>query len=910
MRIFTFYLNFEWIMKKIILSFLLVCLTVSKGFAVGAPTWPLWDALHKHYGLGQEVLLLDPVYGAGNRAVSYAFGGLIKKEFFPEGAEHPEQMSVSVWDKDERQWQRLVQTFYEYDDRHRIVKETVRDACFGYAGGEEIGHIRHNEYYREGDTETILVRFIYEPSNSVLLSIEDEEVDDCSDSLQITRYLNKQGLPDSIVRTYKDVDRLKEIFRYDHKRWMIEYKSISWLKDKLIPMYDVAIEYKGSKIIYTSTITPELKEILEADPENFSYLGSSSHDLLSRGPLVYTFEFDNKKRLVSKLFKNGDVTALDARYTYDREGRQEVRSELHIPSLSFLSNSVLPFDLMRVWGEVEALHYTIKQDEEGFRTLEFSIRAEDDDDKEFRKFGIITDKFDSEGRLLFFDLTRYDPNDGELNDRELTLMDYRTEEGGVSVQEKTTYRITDEEEGDIYKNGYGKELIKTDSVGRLIYKERYDYDYDKQEWTAKSIQRLYYDRNGYKVSEEKLRYSYYHDDWEGEYLNTYVNDAQGRVLFMESKDWAEGKWIDNTKEIYEYDEVGNKIYDEELAYSKWENKWIGRQKNTGAYSGDGEETLRITYRWSSADGGSWIPSEKREYVRDEYSVERTIYDWGVDDWVPNKKNYEKEGPSEEYASKSWEWNSQKNDWQPWSEFYEYRNEDLSRTRMRYCWNDELGKLTGEQYMITRITDEGQIQTHHHWDSTDDAWYPQLRHTESEDDETNKSHLFEKYDRLAARWVNDQKVEMRKFPNEDKEHEYITQEEVCRWDAKAEQWVSHSRVRSNVLNGTVYHAEYSEYDKKSGRLKPYAVMDYDRDQSDPAKIYSLWSDKTNAFEQLYQVKHPESWNRGEYKWDALKKTWVEYDRYTAPVQATRVIESTKDLFWVDVGQMVKEYLKQE
>ncbi|MCD7971120.1 MAG: hypothetical protein LUG18_00405 [Candidatus Azobacteroides sp.] len=864
----------------------------------------LTEVLYSYYKLTPEALIMDPVYDQDNRIIRYTMGNMIKAEYLPIGSEYPEQKIVSVWNSANMDWMPVSKEIYAYNTEGRISeKTTYKQAAY------------HSFEFSLQPAYTSRYLYTREKNKEIIREISEQHA--VYDTIITTCYLNKNGQPDSIIYSDDNKTCIKMDYTYNREKrpvYLEGYYKVG--NNEYVTIFHIEIEYKKNGLVYKYFSNPAFNIHIGDETEGFP---DNSHEAIpDEQQATISIRLDNKKRIISKEFIFEKSPVLNTRYTYDSKGRQYVDA-----TYTTFPAQMLPCKDLSGYGAIGDISYSVSYDKEDFRVMDIFTKDPQEEEKR-QPLVVMKDKTTPEGNTLYHESIRYREEDGEFENKALAVFTYSTGKNGISRKEKEHYLIT-EEEDDIMRNGYNKEVLETDSQGRILLKQTYFYDDDLNKWIDENIQKTSYDENGYKASEETLSYDRANNKWKGQVSYVWLRDKEGRMLSEKKMKWEDGEWIDDYCNTYAYDLHGNKTLEEKMEYQSYLQEWKGEYKVVTAYDDESRLVSIINYIWESYYN-EWIPWKKKEYSYEEYSKEEADYIWENDTWLPKRKEYEYQNqiPFPENIYKLWNWNKEKGEWQISVVRNKRQPAENTFEQQEYRWNDKLGKPEGEEYIIHSVIGDSIRKIYHAWDSSKDEWQPRLQYTEltflrvEEESCDTLTYLFRRYDPATTQWINDRMVFIRtEFDEKDIRGNIIINRysELYEWDSGSQTWKAKQSVFSNEnkYGSKKYYAEHSIYDPVSGNKIPLYFYKWDKDKKEG--IYSVRDKKTNSFQPFYKEAEKGAWNNHIFLWDNLSESWVDNEEYrkTNPQKRKKALDyinSTLNgyLFYINITPMIYEYLK--
>ena len=249
------------------------------------------------------------------------------------------------------------------------------------------------------------------------------------------------------------------------------------------------------------------------------------------------------------------------------------------------------------------------------------------------------------------------------------------------------------------------------------------------------------------------------------------------------------------KEVFAYDEYGNRTVE---AYYNWNwdfNTWEGNHKEEYTYDANGNQTMYAYYRW---EFGQWIGHWKSEYEFDAYgnSTKYTSYDWDGNDWVVD-----------------------------YIDFAEYEYDADGNFTMR-CWYSEASQYypaEGYKYEGTFYSEEFPLNVTTYSYLGNGIWEMVMRIRCVELDTYGHPCLYylDDWDTASKQWIESQKIEFAWGAN----GENPTLGVFYFWESG--QWVGDEKYESTYDdNGN--EIRYIEYSWESGQWVEYWKSEYTYD----------------------------------------------------------------------------------
>lgn len=867
-----------------------------------------------------ELFLFEPHYDAQNKVTHYTLGDLLKIEYTREDSGISRKKISYKWDRYDLAWEKNDETTFKYDDSGRLTEERT-EMLYPKIELNNISYIK----------ATIVLRQIsYDPISNTDTICEFINVPQVghysgySDSTYTIRYLNKNNLPDSVImeKRYMDyfVSKQKSIYKYDNKKRNIltevfyQNNYTPWRKS-----YTIDTKYEKDKITYTQTPEPLTEEEIEILKEEYN---EDWKDFYDTSPVVFSITFDKKNRIASKKLTFGTKNILNAKYTYNQQGKTLVEHEQTMDNRLF--GQVRGFGAS-IPDELKYLKYTVHYPNE---SCSQSVYYNKNEEGKLQKIINIKNCYSSEGKQISNDMTRYELEDGEFNDRKIIETTYS--EDGLSG-EIVEYRTHWEENAtDLLNNPDEKIIFRNDENGRRIYEEKHNYYSSDNTWYPESKKYSDYDENGFETRWEEWDYSGYNKKWEAKYCYSYVRDSLNRVLLQEEKIWRNNEWKPYNRECFAYNDLNNKTLTEEYKWIDSENYWKGIGRDSTVYDAVGEVLEEIDYRWSD-EQRAWQPREKTNYENTEKSKVKTRFFWKNDTWHPVWTSFNGRLADEpDTWRKSYSvWDDSVNDWRTESLEKDTRINDSTTLNETYWWNNDLNSLEGWQHILTenlsnhvaearsesasltKIEDIMSLEvgvlpdefpsrtvrkTYSLWNYDTNDWKSAIRHTEKSQGK-EQEFIFENYDNETSSWISDKKALL--TTNDSIEHVVYYS-----WNKTTNGWTENRKqvyYYSDGKNAPV-REEYFEYDKSKSDWFPVCYGEKNSYNGKEAFQYFQWDKKRQSWTP-YFMKTGSGWNVSFYAWSSDKQVWNEVDYYKHDEFINQLDAYFKADYEVDYGKMI-------
>lgn len=834
-----------------------------------------------------EMFIFEPHYDENNKIEYYSFANVLKIEYQKNSKGLPEKKIIRQWDKYNYQWKIATETSFKYDHQDRLIEERTEQLFPKVYNGNTVEYpkttimLKQIHYDEQTHTEKI----------HTTINVPDLPLNrGYSDSTTMIRYMNKFNLPDSMVMQIEREHLThynKSIYTYDKKKRNILTEYFFKSDTVLWKTATLKVEYKKNKIIYTQTPISYEEETTE-DNDSIYYQYEKPKEV------VFEISYDDQERITSKKIKSGSNIILFSEYHYDQYGNTHVTYEQDAKLMSLFS-SVLPN--IKIPDMFRYLKYSVQYDNHCARGLYYIKNKKG----ELLQLAEITNCHSPEGLLLSNDMTRYYESDGDFDDRE--RVEFRYNKDGLSG-EYIVYRTREEEEAkDIMNQQRTKVIFKNDTLGNQLYKEEYDYSYEKQ-WKPTEKTTKAFDKNGYEIFYKNEHYD--DNQWKVSWETQYVRDSLNRILVQEEAEY---------RYCYRYNNRHTRTLIEKYRRDDNRKSWKGIYKDSMVYNNADEVIEEIEYQWID-ERSDWQP--KSRIVQDKQSEgneQTTMYQWENDRWTPLHLNYKKEVITTDTTiieSGSLEWNKDNNQWDVEmlnrSTTLKY-DSDILET---YYWNQKLKVLEGEKHIITQPG--GNTKVYSVWDYDSCRWNDTIRYTLLLN-KKNKNwsywlhhpiylvnlpddscyHIFENYDRQHRQWIPEKRFEITNPCDS------IYQVQLETWDAQHAVWAKKTKLKLyRNQDSENYKNELSSYDKVTSTWKPQYKSEDGKLKGETGIFYLKWNTQKQEWKPLFF-----NGKNDDYLWNDKINGWKEKDYWTPVSEEIR--EMHKALFpdiKVDYQEIIK------
>lgn len=827
-----------------------------------------------------ELFFLDPNYDENYNIDYYSLGDMMRVKYEYNGQRRPIQKILSVMDKYDRRWEKLMITDYEYDKDGKTVSEKT----IQYYGKTRLYELTHTKTYdtdKNIDTTRTNIKW-FETRFESQLSLPFE-------SGYTIRYLNKHNLPDSTSHVVEEKwysYTTKQYYTYDDNRQLIHCKAFRQYYGEegtspLKEIYSYDIKYGKNKIEYIQTMkVPDVR-----DEEDYYYHYENEIEIKLKDEITkYTITTDNNKRILTKQLMSDKKIILDSKYSYTAAGQTNANMEMTLTEKFMKSYGLsgMGGSLRGLARELEDFKYTIVN-KDNSRHLTFYLKKQ--------KRGEVITSYYPDGQLSSIEMLRYD-EDGEKDDHDKD--EYRYLANGLI--EKITY------------SGYydspeleprTKYLYKENAEGKTIYEEEFSYDDKEKQWTPHQKSIFEFDQYGYLSREENYKYeheynSYYNKsamkDWQGEKWTSKINDANQRTLEEEKKRWKNGKWVNYTKRKYAYNDEGLVILNEKLEWNDQQDHWVGTYKDSTFYYPDKNIEGEIRFKWQD-DSRKWELSGKTEtektepegtyypedYPEDYYRKKKvTFYTWIDGQWQPEGQRIDNKGAYNSFYSYA-EWDGQAQDWKIERKEIEKIDHNGIKDVESYTWQEDRNQLAGTENTRT-IPLQGKYSYNNKriiyrvWNYNGQSWNDTIA-CNIIDYSGNQAYIYERYNKDSKHWEYDRKVEI---IGATQKQSTITQ---SLWDSKNNKWASDKKIVFYFRNNSskYYKSELYIYDHRLNLWMPfYSITKSDGDNS---TLYEKWDSEQNKWSN-YFVRKGSGWYEDYYQWNENLKKFVKKEYYDA------------------------------
>ena len=182
------------------------------------------------------------------------------------------------------------------------------------------------------------------------------------------------------------------------------------------------------------------------------------------------------------------------------------------------------------------------------------------------------------------------------------------------------------------------------------------YSWSSGKWIEESKNEYDYDSHGNPSMYAHCYWYWDNGNREGNKYE-YVYDVNGKVTLMYSYEWNSGSWILDWKIEYEYDGNGNPIL--RLRYFLLDGKWILYGRYEFEYDANGNETLYILYYFFDEKMYGQINNEKKYDINGNLT-QLVYYSWNDENWkLLGKYEYEYNENGNTTLFAKYDWNDEK-----------------------------------------------------------------------------------------------------------------------------------------------------------------------------------------------------------------------------------------------------------
>lgn len=174
---------------------------------------------------------------------------------------------------------------------------------------------------------------------------------------------------------------------------------------------------------------------------------------------------------------------------------------------------------------------------------------------------------------------------------------------------------------------------KNDSL--MIMQEIFVWDSEIDDWFKIARGENEYNAAGQPTFEIFFE-AFYFDELKYEYKQIYDYDENGNRTLSESYSWDKENemWVGDYKQVSGYDENSNRILIESYDWDEENEMWVGDYKSTRTYHADGNWLTYYLYNWDT-ENNDWVLRNADERIYDyNYTVDDLIlpyeqwYHWG------------------------------------------------------------------------------------------------------------------------------------------------------------------------------------------------------------------------------------------------------------------------------------------
>lgn len=330
----------------------------------------------------------------------------------------------------------------------------------------------------------------------------------------------------------------------------------------------------------------------------------------------------------------------------------------------------------------------------------------------------------------------------------------------------------------------------------------------------------------------------------------------GDLIFYLSQYKPSVEFINQSKEIHDFDDQNRWILSEYYYWDTYTNTWIGNSKYESEYDDNGNQIMYASYSNWDEINNSWIGSYKyfKEYDNN-YLISR-IYQY---------------------------WNNDEFDWQ-FDTKTEYSNAGNVYTTTYYDWSTYTQTWIPEDKEVETYDDNGQYLAYEgfYWNEDAQDWIPVLKYIDIIYDTYGNMIEYTGYmwDEDAQEWVNAEKLEATA-----NEFGYLIAT-YYEWDTDLSEWVGYEKEEYGYdVNGNrILYIQYDwDVDLSDWVYYSKSVDEYDANNYRILSEYSYWN--SDISDWVYYYKYEYSYNDDGYNtlysyytWDTDLQIWIGNYKY--------------------------------
>lgn len=794
-----------------------------------------------------EQFFLEPHYNKEYNLSYFSLGDFLKIDYTFDEQNRLLKKVMYTWDKYDYSWESASETFYTYTD-NKLTEERTEQMVRQIFDRNVMSVktvIQSKERIVDPNTNTDTTKlFINIPKTGSIASY--------SYTIVSVGYKNKMNLCDSVVAEYTYSNNMrhyaKSIYTYDKKDRIIRTEAQS-SEDGIYWHTKFILDTHYDKNKITHTQIPVIPEMTDEEKEDMYRYGYELPDTL-----VYSFDFDNKKRITSQILQTGKSIVLNAQYTYDTQGRTIIKREQDIAKLMKFQG-LGSFDL---GNKFEYMRYTIEYDKEDCSRSVYEIKNENG---EIMKLAETRNCYSPEGLLLLSEIIKYDEDDGVFDSQERIETKYDPD--GFSG-ESIKYRMAKYYDSDKWVDEPDKKILfKNNANGKRLYEEEYNYYSDDNSWKPSERNICDYDVNGFLIHDERYSYDTYDKTWSGSYLSEYERDDKNRVLKEVKKEYRNNGWTNSSQDIYAYDTFGFRELIERYEWNDLRSEWKGIYRKTMKNNDQGDEIGSIDFRWNN-ERKEWVPNEKRELIESKNDLTKDekeiFYEWVDNQWNPDYMKFSTQSYDTQTYSSSFgnsRWNNKTNDWEIHQLEKRLQTKDNVRVNEEYRWNSSLDLLEGSRHTSTRKlqspsdnagikdTERSEIIPYERssynndneivyslWDYKTKAWRKAVCSTITTDKYGVETSIFESYDKHSDRRLPERKVIFEVV------NDTVFYMEQSLWDMKSNKWILDRKIEYHNKEGydNAYESISFRFDNQTGSWIPLFLWQDIRSNDETGDVY--------------------------------------------------------------------------
>ena len=186
-------------------------------------------------------------------------------------------------------------------------------------------------------------------------------------------------------------------------------------------------------------------------------------------------------------------------------------------------------------------------------------------------------------------------------------------------------------------SSYNKYEFSYNSEGVITSETLYS-EWAQGKWMSNSKTDYTYNSNG-KILLESIKGYSYAGSGPFEAKADYVYDSVGNLTLLTRSRLNSGNWINVSKNEYLYDSASNKIQQFDCTWNSYTSKWINNNKDIFTFDKNGNNIMTTRYWWKNS---AWAKLDKTEYSYDtnKNNTVKISYSWDTKtaSWIGSQKS--------------------------------------------------------------------------------------------------------------------------------------------------------------------------------------------------------------------------------------------------------------------------------